>query len=290
MKINHEIILPNEDLPFKLFLFEGKNGNYHREKHWHRSVEIFAVYEGELLFDVGEHTYPLTTGKFMIINSNEVHSIQSPKPNRTIVLQIPLQLFENYYTGDKYIWFTHDFSVQDEVLMELMHNLYERYDKKERGYELQVKGIFYLIMHLLIIEYQKADITENQFRRNRYLNHFSVITSYIKENYATDLTLENVACKFGYSPTYLSRMFQKYAGINFKLYLSDIRLQCAYLDLKNSNDTLSEIALNHGFPNSKAFARAFIKKYGMQPSKYRAEIMAAAKVVGNGQYKEKARN
>ena len=30
MGYSHEIILPNEDLSFKMFLFEGKNGNYVR--------------------------------------------------------------------------------------------------------------------------------------------------------------------------------------------------------------------------------------------------------------------
>lgn len=40
MGYSHEIILPNEDLSFKMFLFEGKNGNYVRGKHWHRSIEI----------------------------------------------------------------------------------------------------------------------------------------------------------------------------------------------------------------------------------------------------------
>ena len=26
----HELVVPNEDLPFKLFVFEGKEGNYVR--------------------------------------------------------------------------------------------------------------------------------------------------------------------------------------------------------------------------------------------------------------------
>lgn len=43
MEFQHELIIPNEGLPFKLFLFEGSSGNYIREKHWHTSVEIFAV-------------------------------------------------------------------------------------------------------------------------------------------------------------------------------------------------------------------------------------------------------
>ena len=42
MEFQHELIIPNEGFPFKVFLFEGGNGNYVREKHWHTSVEIFA--------------------------------------------------------------------------------------------------------------------------------------------------------------------------------------------------------------------------------------------------------
>ena len=45
----HELVIPNKDLPFKLFMFEGKDGNYQRGKHWHRSIEIFLVLEGELV-------------------------------------------------------------------------------------------------------------------------------------------------------------------------------------------------------------------------------------------------
>lgn len=33
MKYNHELIVPDEGLPFKMFIFEGKDGNYKRETH-----------------------------------------------------------------------------------------------------------------------------------------------------------------------------------------------------------------------------------------------------------------
>ena len=88
MEFQHELIIPNEGLPFKLFLFEGRNGNYVREKHWHTSIEIFTVMEGSLFFYIDEVEYPLKAGEFLIINSNEVHSIQAPVRNETIVLQI----------------------------------------------------------------------------------------------------------------------------------------------------------------------------------------------------------
>lgn len=59
MEFQHELIIPNEGFPFKVFLFEGGNGNYVREKHWHTSVEIFAVMEGRLDFFVNKDEYPL---------------------------------------------------------------------------------------------------------------------------------------------------------------------------------------------------------------------------------------
>ena len=62
MEFSHELIMPNQGFPFKIFLFEGGDGNYFRDKHWHRSVELFAVYEGTLRFYLNEEAYPLQTG------------------------------------------------------------------------------------------------------------------------------------------------------------------------------------------------------------------------------------
>ena len=99
MEFQHELIIPNEGFPFKVFLFEGGNGNYVREKHWHTSVEIFAVMEGRLDFFVNKDEYPLKAGEQIIINSNEIHSIHAVEKNKTVVLQIPLKQFENYFTA-----------------------------------------------------------------------------------------------------------------------------------------------------------------------------------------------
>src|SRR5699024_11806427 len=82
MGYEHELIIPNEGFPFKLFRFEGKDGHYVREKHWHRSIEIFAVFEGTLTFFINEEKYPLKPGEFILLNSNEIHSVVSPLPNQ----------------------------------------------------------------------------------------------------------------------------------------------------------------------------------------------------------------
>ena len=224
MQFAHELIVPEVGFSFKLFLFEGREGHYHREKHWHRSIEIFAVCDGELEFKIDEKTWHLTAGEFMIVNSNEV---------------------------------------------QLLEELYKTYCEKQCGYDMKMNSIFYHLLYLLVKEYRLTEVEDAFVRKNKNLNKLSAITSYMKENYAQELSLEEVARIFGYSPTYLSRMFQKYAGITYKSYLQNIRLEYAMKDLKGGKYNITETALRSGFSGSKAMARAFRKKYGILPSEYK---------------------
>lgn len=269
MEYSHEIIMPNDDIPFKMFIFEGRDGNYIREKHWHRSIEIFALFEGELEFYVNEARYPLRPGEFMLVNSNEIHSIHSPKKNLTVVLQIPLSTFEKYYTDEKFIYFSHSSRLQDEEVMKVIQSMYQIYAEKEFGYELQVQSRFYTLIYLLVTKYRKTNVDAEMVKSNKKLMKLSTITDYMKNNYNKDLSLESLAQTFGYSPTYLSRMFQKYAKTNYKTYLDNLRLEHAYKDLMNTELSISAIASQNGFPNSKAFAKVFQKKYKELPSKFR---------------------
>lgn len=269
MEFAHEMIVTNENFPFKLFVFEGKDGNYVREKHWHRSIEIFAVFEGELTFQIQDKNYPLDAGEFMLVNSNEVHSVLSPKPNTTVVLQIPLTLFENYFTDEQFIAFSHSSRDQDEEFMGILKELYQTYIDQKIGYDFRAKGLFYQFLYLLVSKYRKEQVNPKVIRHNKGLNRLSQITSYLKDNYTKEFTLEGLSDIFGYSPAYISRMFQKYAATNYKTYLQSIRLEYGFRELNNTDHTISDVAMNNGFPNSKAFSKAFKEKYGLMPSEYR---------------------
>lgn len=126
----HELVLPNEDLPFKLFLFEGKDGNYQRAKHWHRSVEIFLVLEGELEFFINSTPLPLCAIDFVIVNPNEIHSIKAPRPNTTIVVQIPLFYFSDYLRKEDYAVFSKQSEEENLRLAQIIVQIYRCYQKK----------------------------------------------------------------------------------------------------------------------------------------------------------------
>ena len=269
MGFEHELIIPNEGFPFKLFQFEGKDGHYVREKHWHRSIEIFAVFEGTLAFFINEEEYPLGSGEFILLNSNEIHSISSPEANRTIVLQIPMNVLRNVETGEGLILFTHSPKRQDSKIMALIGSMYQELQERGSEYEWKVQSDFFMLVYLLLTKYRKREILPEEIRHYRKLNRLSTITDYIRENYTKELSLEMVADRFGYSPSYLSRMFRKYAQTNYKTYLQNVRIEYGFQELANTDHTIGEIALNNGFPNQKAFTREFKKKYGILPSEYR---------------------
>ena len=271
MEFQHELIIPDEGFPFKVFLFEGGNGNYVREKHWHTSIEIFAVLDGSLDFFVNKEEYPLKAGEQIIINSNEIHSIHAPEKNQTVVLQIPLKQFENYFTAQRFIRFRGQEETTDKKLTSLIKKLYKTYVDRETGYEFKTMSIFYEIMYILIRDYRVTEAKEKEIRHSRRLDVLSKITTYMREHYKEDLKLSELAATFGYSDAYLSRMFQKYAKINYKTYLQDIRMAYAYRDLLNTDHTISQIALDNGFCSSRGFSGEFQKRYGILPSEMRRQ-------------------
>lgn len=268
----HELIIPNKGFQFKIFEFEGKGGGYFRERHWHRSIEIFAVYEGYVNFEVNERKLCLRSGEFILINSNEVHSIESPEPNSTVVLQFPLKVFEDYYNDDAFIYFTHSPRNEDQEVMRLILRLYREIQQEEYGFTYKVQSEFFYLLYLLVVKYRKKEVSPEIRVRYQKLNYLSSIIDYIYEHFQENVSLRELSEKFGYSPAYLSRMFQKYAQIGYKTYLQSVRIEFAFRELVNTEHTVSEVALNNGFPSGKAFSREFKKKYNMLPTEYRRRM------------------
>lgn len=275
MDSTHELIIPNSNLPFKLFEFEGKNGNYQRSRHWHRSIEIVAVFEGDLVFYINDKRYPVQAGEFIVVNSNEIHSIDSSRPNKSLVLQIPISLFQHHLTDDQFIYFFHVSERHDHELMWQIESIYNTYLEKQAGYEYKAQSMFFNVMYILVSKYQNHSVSQNMKIQNKGLNKLSLITSYMRDNWRSDLTLESTAEHFGYTATHLSKMFRKYAKTTYRSYLEEVRVGKAYEELLATEYSIGEIASRNGFPNSNAFTRAFKTYYGMLPSDFKKSHKAS---------------
>ncbi|MGN0057161.1 MAG: AraC family transcriptional regulator [Phocaeicola plebeius] len=95
------------------------------------------------------------------------------------------------------------------------------------------------------------------------------VVHYMQENISSNLTLEDLAHNFRYSPSHFSALFQKetgYSPINYYIQLK-IRKACEYME--TSPLKLYEIAEKVGFDEPSYFTRIFTKIIGMSPSEYR---------------------
>ena len=102
----------------------------------------------------------------MIINSNEIHSIHARMKNQTVVLQIPLNQFENYFTAQRFIRFQKHGNAGtgdcDARLFAGVRELYQVYTSRENGYEFRVMSLFYEVLYLLVTGYRETEVREKR--------------------------------------------------------------------------------------------------------------------------------
>lgn len=91
----------------------------------------------------------------------------------------------------------------------------------------------------------------------------------IREKQDEVISLEQLAKKFGYSEYHFSRKFKEVSGMQFRDYLRYRRLAFALKQLRDTSDSVLDIALDYGFSSNEAFTRAFKEAYGLTPREYR---------------------
>ncbi len=93
----------------------------------------------------------------------------------------------------------------------------------------------------------------------------------MRENYAVDLTLDDVAHRIATSRRQLQRIFAELAGTGFREELTAIRMERA-AELLHGPLPVGEVARRVGYRQSAQFAKAFRAHHGVVPSEYRERV------------------
>lgn len=91
----------------------------------------------------------------------------------------------------------------------------------------------------------------------------------IRRNDDEALSLRCLSDKLGYSECHISRKFREISGMQFRDYLRYRRLAFALKELRDTDNSILDIALKYGFSSHEAFTRAFKEAYSITPSEYR---------------------
>lgn len=102
---------------------------------------------------------------------------------------------------------------------------------------------------------------------------YKLIRKIILENYADQLTIENVAEKTDIPYYSVSKIIKDNTGKNFNQYINQVRIDNAKEKLQSSDIPISEIAWSAGFRNVSHFNRVFKEAENTTPSVYRKSLL-----------------
>ena len=94
-------------------------------------------------------------------------------------------------------------------------------------------------------------------------------TQYISNNYVYDIRISDIARYIGIDRTYLYKLFMERKNTSPQQYLIDFRLMAVCRLLKETNLTVTEIALSCGFKDAPSMNKHFKKRYHITPLLYR---------------------
>lgn len=92
---------------------------------------------------------------------------------------------------------------------------------------------------------------------------------FMNEHYNEKIAITEISAHANISRSYLYKLFMRYTFQTPQSYLINLRLFKASILLKNTPQTVKEIALQVGYSDPFVFSHAFKKNYGVSPSEYR---------------------
>ena len=239
--------------------------------HSHKHYEIYFLTKGASRIMFSNSVYNISAPAIVIIPPHKPHSTESGPFERYNfdVAESYLNPFQLSIINKKQLQLltpTPEQASKLESLLEELNNL-----ENNKYYTYVFSTLFSYYLH----EISKLD--NNSDNNNNIIVHSSNFTppivvrimDYLKENYYSNITLEDLTEQFNISKSSLIYNFNKYLKTSPTDYLINIRVDQAKELLKNTGKSMSEIAEDCGFSSANYFSLMFKRKTGISPANYR---------------------
>lgn len=245
----------------------SENTNNSCDQHFHRNIELLYVRKGNMDAVINGNCYSYNQDEIVFVPSYFTHKFSTPKYSDVLVLVIPFELLSDFneFFKDKQLSphlsdCKYNLMIRDvlELLLEIRAN----------SNQFVLKGFVNIVFGLLVNHYPASYV-----RNNSGADIMIRILSYIEEHFTEDLSLKSIAETFNYNKYYVSHMFKKYVGENFKNYINTVRLQHIIESFnKTKEKNISSLAHRCGFNSMPSFYRCFHETYGMSPKEFFTQL------------------
>lgn len=225
--------------------------------HFHDFYELEYVISGKAVHYINGEAIECAANSIVFLTPLDLHRISITEPVEFININFEPSFIESELS-----------SLFEKGMY--CHNIEDTYINlifKEFNSNLEYNlSLVKLLLNCLICEISRdANVAIPQSSSNVSIE----IARYIKANYTTNITLDLLSEKFGYTPNYLSSQFHKSIGITIKQFLNDTRLENAAKSLLTTTQPITDICFQSGYTSLAHFLRAFKAKYNESPGSYR---------------------
>lgn len=249
--------------------------------HWHEEMEIVYVKEGCLELKIPSASFFVREGNLLAVNSNLLHSgIAAPSCLLQSLVFSPALISGNNHSvfAVKYIQplirccsFTGLSilqSVNPAVIQDFCH-AFEAMEKEPPGFEFTVREHLSRIVFFLVQSFQELLNIPDNIQSQDNLRMKKMLT-YIHQNYAEEITLQDIARTADIGERECLRCFRKTIQSSPGQYLLKYRvMQGAEQLLHQPECSISQISLSCGFDSPSNFAKLFKRFYNCTPREYR---------------------
>ncbi len=252
--------------------------------HWHEQMELIYIKKGSGTVSVGLIPYHVEAGYIVPVLPGELHSIDGDPGVRmeyeNIIFSLSIldstaetdwcrtNLLDPLRSGS--LRFPRPITPGTAFHAEATRALDQAdhiCEDRMSGYSLLVKSQLYLFMHALF-QFRYRDPLQKR-AESQHAEKLKYVISWVKEHYQEPVSIQDAAALTGYSEAHFMRIFKNETGQTFVHFLTEYRLAAASYYLKETNDSISNIAMTCGFENLSYFIRTFKKKYGSSPREFR---------------------
>ncbi len=249
-------------------------------RHYHDQFEIYYLLNGERYYFIDNRTYQVKKGDLILIDKNILHKTNTTgkHAHTRILIQLSPGLVEgfNKEINDTDLFYCFQlkqniYSLDPKEQLWVENHLFKILKEDQQKREGYLTYIKILIIELLIFINRIARSASSlpYTYPDQTHQNMSEVASFIQEHYNKKLSLNNLAKRFNYSPSYLSKAFKEVTGFNLIEYKNNVRVKEASKLLLQSNLSITEIAGLVGYNSLTHFGRIFSKLTGHSPLKYR---------------------
>ncbi len=230
----------------------------------HMNSEIIYVFSGQQMITIGEEQYLLKEGEAAFVLPNVPHSYQKVmgkdgENTESLNIIFSIHILKNNIPDIENYTATQPFISRSKVRQDTKMAL-ERIEYAENL--IEEKAWVYLILANFLPEVGLV-------RKSSADELIDALVFYVDEYFYEPLTLEYLAKKFSYHPSYISHLFCDKLKMPFRSYLNFSRCDHAAWCLKCTEKSVTEIALECGFKSLNVLERCFKKVYGVSPLQYK---------------------